>query len=267
MKLAFSTLGCPRWDWDDVIAAAGDVGYDGVEIRGLFRELYAPRLSVFAPENLAKTRRTLERMHLEIPCLTSFADLGCDAGFEAAVQEARDYIDTAARIGTPYVRVMGDPLAEPHGEVDINKVADRLTELSDYIADRPVTALLETNGWFADSRRMKQVMDRVNRPNVAVLWDIHHPYRFFGEAPAQTAEVLGGLIRHVHIKDSVMEQGKLRYRMINDGDLPIDEAVAALKALGYQGHLSMEWNKRFDDTLEEPGVVFAQFVYAMKDKL
>ena len=267
MKLAFSTLGCPSWDWAEVISAAGDLGYDGVEVRGLFREIYAPHLSIFSQENLPKTCRTLERMNLTIPCLTSFANLGCDTGLDAAMEESRDYIDTAARVGTPYVRVMGDPAAEPHGAVDNEQVVHALTALSDYIGDRPVTALLEINGWFADSWHMKAVMEKVARPNVAVLWDIHHPYRFFSESPAETVRRLGKYIRHVHIKDSVIVDGKLRYRMINDGDLPIDEAVSALKALNYEGFLSMEWNKRFDNTLEEPGVVFAQFVYAMKEKL
>ena len=37
MKLAFSTLGCPGWMWRDILSAAADLGYDGIEMRGLFR--------------------------------------------------------------------------------------------------------------------------------------------------------------------------------------------------------------------------------------
>ena len=32
MKLAFSTVGCPDFYWDDVYTMAKDFGYDGIEI-------------------------------------------------------------------------------------------------------------------------------------------------------------------------------------------------------------------------------------------
>ena len=35
MKLAFSTLGCPNWSVEQVVEAAVQLGYDGVEVRGL----------------------------------------------------------------------------------------------------------------------------------------------------------------------------------------------------------------------------------------
>ena len=34
MKIAFSTLACPDWSWQDITSAAKDFGYDGVEVRG-----------------------------------------------------------------------------------------------------------------------------------------------------------------------------------------------------------------------------------------
>ena len=49
MKLSFSTVGCPDWSWGEIVAAASDLGYDGIELRGLGRELYTPGLSLFAP--------------------------------------------------------------------------------------------------------------------------------------------------------------------------------------------------------------------------
>ena len=35
MKIAFSTLGCPDFDWSDIYSMAKDLGFDGIEIRGL----------------------------------------------------------------------------------------------------------------------------------------------------------------------------------------------------------------------------------------
>ena len=35
MKLSFSTLGCPRWTLKEIVATAKDLGFGGVEIRGI----------------------------------------------------------------------------------------------------------------------------------------------------------------------------------------------------------------------------------------
>ena len=46
MKTCFSTLGCPEWSFSDIISVASDLQYDGIEIRGILGELYAPPRSV-----------------------------------------------------------------------------------------------------------------------------------------------------------------------------------------------------------------------------
>ena len=35
MKIAFSSLGCPDCSWTDMYTMAKDLGFDGIEIRGL----------------------------------------------------------------------------------------------------------------------------------------------------------------------------------------------------------------------------------------
>ena len=268
MKLAFSTLGCPGWMWRDILSAAADLGYDGIEMRGLFREMYVPNVSLFSPEAIQNTLATLQRLGLEIPCMTSNAGIGRKVGHLAAMDEARDYIDLAGRAGSPFVRVMGNVYAEPDEEpMDEGQVVEALQELGDYAAPQGVNVLLETNGYFADTKNLARVLKNANRPNVAALWDVHYPIRFFDEAPQETAGNLEGYVRYVHFKDSRMENGKIRYRILGDGDLPLEGFLAALRSIGYDGYISLEWVKRWDPTLEEPGVVLAHFVNKMKAML
>jgi len=47
MKLAFSTLGCPDWNWNEIYSMAHDLGYAGIEIRGLGEEIMASRAKPF----------------------------------------------------------------------------------------------------------------------------------------------------------------------------------------------------------------------------
>ena len=55
MKLAFSTLGCPGWSWDEIYATAKDLGMAGIEIRGIENEMFAPKTKPFRKENIAQT--------------------------------------------------------------------------------------------------------------------------------------------------------------------------------------------------------------------
>ena len=52
MKLAFSTLGCPEFGWSDVYSMAKDLGFQGIEVRGLGDELFDGKTKPFQQENL-----------------------------------------------------------------------------------------------------------------------------------------------------------------------------------------------------------------------
>ena len=56
MKFSFSTVGCPNWLWSEITAAALDLGYDGIELRGLGADLFVPEIKIFQPARRAATR-------------------------------------------------------------------------------------------------------------------------------------------------------------------------------------------------------------------
>ena len=60
MQLAFSTLACPTWSLEEILAAAGRYGYDGVEWRGLQGEIDLRNTDAFALANIAATRARFE---------------------------------------------------------------------------------------------------------------------------------------------------------------------------------------------------------------
>lgn len=263
MKLALSTLGCPDWTWEEVFSTVKDLGLDGIEVRGVGREIFAPNIRPFRPAHLEHTIRQLADAGLAVSMLTSAACLGGE-NVQAAVAEARQYIDLAAKLSTPFVRVMGSINPEPDVELRMDSMADAYSALCEYGAARGVTPLIETNGELADSARMAELLGRVSSENRGVLWDIHHPYRFFGETPAHTLSAIGSEIRYLHVKDSVMADGKVQYRMMGRGDVPVAEAVRLLAGRGFAGYVSLEWVKRWCPDLEEPGVVFYHYADYMK---
>ncbi len=263
MKISFSTLGCPGWSWEDMLSTAKDIGFDGIEIRGIGNELYAPKVKHFSNDNIELTKKKLTKIGLEIPCLTSACFLFDKANIDKHIKEGIDYIELAQKLGVPYVRVLGD--AQPQSsEIDIDFVAENLKKLATEAKGKGVKLLIETNGVFADSKVMKALLDTVNSDSVGVLWDVHHPVRFFNESLEYTYSNLKEYICFVHIKDSTVVDGTIKYKMTGYGDIPVKAAVELLKENGYKGYVSLEWVKRWCLDLEEPGIVFAHFAGYMK---
>lgn len=259
MKLSFSTLGCPRWTWDEVFATAKDLGLNGVEIRGLGNNMYAPKINEFLPENIEKTKARLEKVGLEIPILTSGAALAQKETARAAFTEAAAYIDLAAKLGTPYVRVMGTDTPRII-DGDFEEGARLYGLLCEFAKPYGVTPLIETNGKLSFSENILKFIEKSGSDNSGVLWDVHHTVRFGNEKPEQTVKILGSKIKHCHVKDSVNES---EYKMMGKGNLPLKEALDALKSINYDGFISLEWVKRWHPDLSEPGIVFAHFASYM----
>ncbi len=264
MKISFSTLGCPSWSWEDILAMTKDLSYDGIEIRGIENELYAPNSGPFLPENIEKTKSTLQEKNIEISCLTSASYIFDKENIKGQMKEGIDYIYLAQNLGVKYVRVLGDEQPYPGEDIDVDFVAANLKELANYADGRDVTVLIETNGVFADSQLMFSLLEKVNKPNIGVLWDIHHPYRYMDEPVKETYDRLKKYIKHIHIKDSLVEGDEVSYKMVGYGDLPITEVLELLKSDKYSEYISLEWVKRWDRTLEAPAIAFPHFINYVK---
>ncbi|MDR0248944.1 MAG: sugar phosphate isomerase/epimerase [Oscillospiraceae bacterium] len=262
MKLSFSTVATPRWSWQDIVSAASDLGYAGIEVRGLGDDLFLPHSGQFMPENIPHIVSGLRSKNLCISCLAS------DTYVHDAAQDAEaalgSYIRLAASLGVAGIRVLADSWGAPGAPVDEDLVLRRLRALAAPASEAGVELWVESNGAWASSPRLRALLDGVASPFVAAVWDIHHPFRYFGETVAETTENIGKYIRHVHIKDSVMQGGKVVYKMLGFGDLPLAEALAALKAACYGGFISVEWVKRWEGELEDGGVVLPHALYRLQ---
>jgi len=269
MKLSFSTLGCPDWSFGDIFSVAADLGYNGIEIRGIADEIYAPKIEIFSKNNIDKTKSKLEKAKIEIPILTTGAYLCDNDNIEAAEFEVKDYVMLARSLGVKYVRVLGEK--DPHPDIKMSEsnfdaLCEKYRELCEFAAANDVGLLIETNGFLAETEHMKVLMERVNFPNAGVIWDVHHPYRFYGESPETTVNNIGKYIKHVHVKDSVKgSNGIITYMLTGYGDVPVAESMSALSAIGYDGYVSYEWVKRWARELAEPGIAFYQYVEFMRD--
>lgn len=260
MKLAFSTLGCPDWRWSEIYSTAKDLKFDGIEVRGVANEMYVPDIRAFDCEHIDANIAKLKEGSVEIPMLTSGISIGNAYGNE--LDEAKEYIDLASKLSAKYIRIMISSKPQPEN-VDVCAAAQLYTNMCEYAKDKGVTPLIETNGILADTRVMCDFMEKTQSENKGVLWDIHHPFRFFGEEPYETYRNIGRYIKYVHVKDSIIRGDDIVYRMMGYGDVPVFDALKVLKENGYDGYISLEWVKRWNPDLEEPGIVFAHYMSYM----
>lgn len=257
MKLAFSTLGCPDWKWNEIYSTAKDLKFDGIEVRGVENELFVPKIKAFDDKHIDKSIEVMKNCDLEFSMLTSGISIGEDS--KTALQDAKSYIDLANKLSAKYVRIMISSHPQPE-DVDMDKAISLYTQMCKYGEDKNVIPLIETNGVLADSKEMLNFMQSIKSENKGVLWDIHHPFRFFTEQPKETYSKIGEYVRYIHVKDSIINDSNLEYRMMGYGDVPIFDTLKILKENGYNGYVSLEWVKRWNPDLEGAGIVFAHFM-------
>lgn len=266
MKLAFSTVGCPDWSFEEIFVTAKDLGYGAIEIRGIGREIYAPKLKIFSGQRLEQTKQKLAKAGLSVPVFASNAVVGVPQIAESGKIEAFEYIDAASAAGVPFVRVLISPRPDPD-VIDINTAVSIYSEICEYAESKKVTPLIETNGVFAESKALREFISKIASGNKGVLWDINHPCRFFSETAQQTFDNIGEYVKYMHIKDSVSEAGRIVYKMMGHGDLPVRGILKLMSGAGYGGFLSLEWTKRWQPELQEPGIVFSHYVNYMNTLL
>ncbi len=267
LKLAFSTLSCPEWTFEEICDAAQQYGYDGIEFRGVGKELDLPNVPEFAPAQIAVTRGKLEAAGLSAVCLSSSISVvemtAAEIDLHNAVSHAQRYIELAKEVGARYVRLFCGNI--PPGMTRIaamDRAAETLRRIGDFAQPRGVVAVVETHDQFCRTDQLMDLIRLANHPAIQVLWDIHHPYRLEGETIDHSMHNLDGRVRHIHVKDSVlnMDSDGYTYVPLGHGDIPIPDAMRALNKAGYDGYYALEWEKRWFPALEGPEMVLPQYV-------
>jgi sugar phosphate isomerase/epimerase len=294
-QLAFSTLACPEWPLERVLADCSRYGYDGVEVRQVAGETDLLKVSELDPSRHADLRRTLDELGVRICGLASSVrfDYPEQTARAAQLRTGTAYVELAAALGAGFVRVFGDVLpSNPPAarQSALDQIAEGLNSLGEFAASCGVDILLETHGDFAETAVVCALMPRIESPAVGILWDTHHPWKFFDEPLAETWARLKPWVRHTHWKDSVTRPAAdarsatnppvespqpagtaaahalmsghrdADYVLFGGGEFPAEDCARVLKDSGYVGWLSLEWEKMWHPQIEIPEVALPLFV-------
>ena len=253
MKLSFSTRGWLDLPWTEIVGNASEMHFEGIEA---YNVLKTPALTgdggPFNKYSIAGTCRDLRDKGLSIPCLDSSNDLSLTD--RAVAEEMRALIKLASDLRCPYVCAF----AKGENEAGVKANIKSLLPLA---MEKGITLLIKTSGIYSDTGRLRDLMNEFACDSLAVLWDVHHPYRDKGETPSQSISNLGAYVKHVHMRDS-SDDGA--YTLIGEGTFPVREVMDALRSIDYDAFVSLEWKKKWMPEFTEREVIFPHFVNYME---
>ncbi|MEV4217871.1 TIM barrel protein [Nonomuraea sp. NPDC049725] len=231
MRLAVSTLGMPGAGLGEALAVAGRFGCAGVELR--LHEDTGVHAGL-GPGERREVRRRVAAAGLEVSALAGYVRL-CEPGDDGPVVEAllKD-LRLAAELGAGGVRVF------PRGD-DPAVGARRLRAVAGEAAALGVKVLVETHDQMATGAAVAALLREAGVAQAAALWDLLHPWRN-GEEPAATLAALAPYLEYVQVKDAVSAADTTPVAM-GEGGVPLEEAGGLLRAHGYRGWVSLEWER------------------------
>lgn len=267
-RLAFSTLGCPDWNFNKIVDFAARSGYQGIELRGILRELDLTKCNEFnSAKNISATNKLMKENDLR------FVDLGSSANLHIAdpekrqknLDEAKRFIDLAQQINCPNIRVFPNSFPkdqEKNATMDL--ISKGLLELADYAKGTDISVLIETHGDFVNTEDILKVMQSAEHKHAGLVWDVTNMWTLTKEPPAEVYKKIKKYIRHTHIKDAKIIDGKIQYTFLGQGEVPIFEAIDTLAKHGYKGYYSFEWEKLWHPEIGDPEAAFMAYIKVMK---
>jgi sugar phosphate isomerase/epimerase len=267
-KLSFSTLGCPDWSFDQIIDFAKENKYKGIEVRGILREMDLTKVPEFSsPEAIVSTLKKMKDRGLVFVDLGSSCALHFPKGEERTknLDEGKRFINLAAQLNCPYVRVFPNQLPKDRDRQEsLNLIMDGLRELGEYASKTNVTVLLESHGELIYKKDLLAVMEGAAHPQVGLVWDVCNMWVATKEPPDEVYAALKPYIRHTHIKDLRIVDGKEEYVLLGTGIVPIFSAIDLLYRNQYPGYYSFEWEKLWHPEILEPQIALADYPLAMR---
>lgn len=254
---SFSRLvGEGRLNADDVIAKAKEMGFYGIEFAGLW-----VKEGMTALEYARYLKETAEELGMAITGYSVGGNLLCN-NQEAEIERLKGEVDIAHALGTGLMRhdVCYGPMPGGYRSFENNAqyVIKGIKAVTEYAESLGVKTSVENHGFYSqDSHRVEMLIDGVSSDNYGALIDLGN-FLCADEDPARAVGVLKGYAFGVHAKDFYFLDGNnsapnspgwfmtrggnfLKGCAVGDGVVPVKKCLRILKANGYNGNITIEY--------------------------
>ncbi|WP_449462062.1 sugar phosphate isomerase/epimerase [Tardisphaera miroshnichenkoae] len=252
MELAFSSLAYPELDLAGVVSRVKSLGYDALELRVADDGKHIkPSYPLSADDAKAlKSVRVVD--------LAAYARFSSDqAQNEKAQQLTETLSEIASDLGVRGIRVY---------VADADEKAARALDESAKIADRyDVKIMVETHDPVLSKLGNLQAFLQKSRE----AWVLYDPANmtYAGEKHEKVFPLIKGRIAHVHLKDFVLSGEKRVFCRPGMGVVPMKGIVRDLKDSGYDGALSVEWERLWNPEMELADSVLPDYLKYLRSLL
>jgi sugar phosphate isomerase/epimerase len=156
-------------------------------------------------------------------------------------QELARAIPRMQELGCRFIRTMSYPNAGWPEKKWRDEVIARLKVLA-RMAEQGDIVLVHENcdGWAGQGpKQTLELIDKVGSPNLKLVWDTGNPVAH-GQDPWKFYQAVREHVVYVHVKDCVMEGGKVRYTFPGEGGGRVRDVAADMLSRGYTGGFSIE---------------------------
>jgi L-ribulose-5-phosphate 3-epimerase len=267
-------MGTPEYSVLEAIDLFAAIGLDGAEI--VVQDGYISGIPLdSSEEDLRAIKDYALKRNIEIVCLTPyFSDYNCvDAVKRAeAVDGLRKVMGFAEVLGARYIRIYGG--TETLSDLENASVEERqekerilvetLRMLGEESIQKGIVLVIENhfNTMAVSAADTAHIIEKVDHPGVGALYDQANLAFTAKEEYAEAIALQKGQIKYVHVKDLVFksedwefkssdvthqkeEERSVSTRIVGEGILPWPKILTLLNRSGYEGWLSLEYERRW----------------------
>src|SRR6266851_8780565 len=262
MQLAFSTNAYLNFSFAETVRRLASIGYHGVEIMADVPHAWPAFMLEEQKQGLrdALTKNRLAISNINAFMMHAINDVRQRYWHPSWIEPDRHYrqirIDHTRRSLT-LARELGAPCitTEPGGPVEaggswsaaLQLFVEGLKPVAEHAEKENVLLLIEPEpGLLIETAdQFLELMQHLDSPAVALNFDIGHSY-CVGDEPAPTIQRLAPYIRHFHLED--IAATRVHHHLIpGDGAIDFTSTLKAIRALNYQGWITIELYPYADD--------------------
>lgn len=269
MKISVSSysfkqyLDAGKLTWEELPEAAHKIGFEAIEFVNLPGETHEDRLAM-----AARLKKEADARGMTINAYTIGANLfqPTKEAADAEIERLTLQLEIAEALGASVMRhdVVSVLTREGLGrsfDMMLPVIAENARRVADEGQKRGIVTCSENHGRIAqDSDRVERLFNAVAHPNYGLLVDIGN-FACVDEDNALAVSRVAPYAVHVHAKDfhiydyergPIAGASKTRGQRsiigcaVGDGDVPVRRCIDILRAAGYNGYFSIEYEGKTD---------------------
>lgn len=267
-KIAGHTMGTPEYTVCESIELMHKIGADGIEI--VVQDDYRSGIPCDCDEKtLAEVKQCAEKNGIQIVCLTPYNSFFNSLNEEERCREVesiRKVISYCDYLGAKFIRIYGGNLVAGDTErlpERRAKLIESMRELGDSAAEKGVTLVIENhfNTMAVSAKDSAALIRDIAHKAVRILYDQANLTFTENEDYKEAIRIQQKYVSYMHVKDLVFKEGmtfsssnvahpdeserNVFTRIVGEGIVPWTEILKLVKEQGYNGWLSLEYERRW----------------------